>query len=135
MGKILRNRTLSLMIAIFAIITNVLSPEVLSEVQGQGRTASGLEICHSMMSMQMESEMDSMSSSDANVEPRSAGMKGHACCKVCVCHPAATALPTAFFMPVLLPLSQEALPAPRKAGLPPSKFSTKSSPRGPPFIV
>lgn len=127
------------MIAIFAIITNVLSPEVLSQVQGQVKTSSGLEICHAMLSMQMGSEMDVISASDQDQDqdqaPRDGMMKGHACCKVCVCHPAATALLTAFYVPTLLPPSHDTLPAPAKVCVAPGIFSTKSSPRGPPSLV
>ncbi|MYM22607.1 DUF2946 domain-containing protein [Duganella sp. FT135W] len=123
------------MIALFAIITNVLSPEALTQVQSTADSASRMEICHAMMAMPMASDMDAMGPADADSAPRDGATKGHACCKVCVCHPAATALPTAFYVPTLLLPSHQTLPSPGKVGLPPGKFSTKSSPRGPPSLV
>ncbi|MFA9218572.1 MAG: DUF2946 family protein [Sphingomonadaceae bacterium] len=135
MGKIRRNRALSLMIAIFAIITNVLIPTVFSQTQGPLQALSGLKICHAMPSMQTASDMVRLSGAEQNESPRDGVMKSHACCKVCVCHPAAFALPTAAYIATFAPPADDTARGPGDVLATLCIRHTKSSPRGPPALV
>lgn len=114
------------MIAFFAIITHVFSPDVLAQMQGKPGMMLGLETCHEMQSMDMP---------DAETDSQDGMAKDHACCKVCLCHPGVTSIPPTLYAATFLLALPGALPFPLNADVTPNRFSTKSSPRGPPSLV
>lgn len=118
MSKLARNRMLTIMIAIFAIVSNLLAPRVYAQMQVRADTMPMMAMCHSAA---------------GNSQPATDGApQQHACCKVCVCHPAATGLPTAPYLPATFAASRAMLNDAAPAGEVLVCFNNKSSPRGPP---
>ena len=121
MRKLLRNRILTIMIAIFAIVSNLLAPEVLSQMQARAGVMpmmAAMPLCHG-------------GGGDGQKAPEGSTQQ-HACCKVCVCHPAASGLPSAPYLPATFPASRAMLNEAAPAGKVVVCFNNKSSPRGPP---
>lgn len=120
MRKLLRNRMLTTMIAIFAIVSNLLAPEVFSQMQARAGgmpMMAAMPICHG--------------GGDRQQAPEDTTQQ-HACCKVCVCHPAASGLPSAPYLPATFPASRAILNQAAPVGKVVVCFNNKSSPRGPP---
>jgi hypothetical protein len=123
MAKLLRNRTLSIMIAILAFMAYALAPQMLCEMQASPAKA-----------MQMAAEMPACHGAHATAgEPLHHGGGTHACCKLCVCHPAVTALPTTLALQPVLNAGKPVLQRAVSAAAPARIFTNKSSPRGPPL--
>lgn len=122
MHKLLRNRTLSIMIAILAFMAYALAPQMLCQAQA---AASPVPACH-------------QAQSDSATLQQQGGMDGkdhkqHACCKLCVCHPGITALPTALTAQPILYAGKQVLHRAASVAAPVRVFTNKSSPRGPPL--
>jgi hypothetical protein len=115
MGKLLRNRTLCLVIAIFAFMAFARA----GAVQGM---ATGMQMCHAPMQSPTKSQRDG-------------AMQDHSCCKACVCHFGSSVPPSAPYSHAFPPASHDVIAAPLHAAMLAGIFSNKSSPRGPPLHV
>jgi len=119
MATLLRNRTLNLMIAVLAFVLFTFAPQMLCQQMADGASATpGAPACHAMQ---------------PDAKPPLQGGSQHACCKLCVCHPGITALPTTAGPQPLLRAGQPLLYSALAAAPPARRFTTKSSPRGPPL--
>lgn len=116
-----------MMIAIFAIVSNLLAPEVFSQMQASAGAMPELEICHAAGY--------GASNIISQPAPLSDGAaQQHACCKVCVCHLTGSGLPSPPYLPTFFPASRAVLSESAPDGAAVTSFSTKSSPRGPPLF-
>ncbi|MYM67321.1 hypothetical protein GTP45_10810 [Pseudoduganella sp. FT55W] len=133
MTKLLRNRTLSIWIAICAILSFALTPEVLCQVMPRTAMSQNMAICHAQMqSMDTMESMESMESMQAMGEQGKPMAKSHSCCKVCVCNPASSALPSPPYFHPLPPAAHDVLAPQTQATIAAAVHCNKSSPRGPP---
>jgi len=129
MTKLLRNRTVTFMLAILAFMTFTLGPDAWCPMQA--RAVAAQAVGQAMASCHEMAPPAQVHGSQPSKQAHNGGQ--HSCCKICVCHPGISALPATSVMPPMLAAARFLPHRALHAAVPQRAFTNKSSPRGPPL--